>query len=185
MLWQLHNKYVLSQIKSGLVIIDQHAAHERIMYEKVKKRFAEGDAPSQQLLFPHTLDLNIEDHALLLDIYPLLEKIGFILKGFGGRTVVVEGIPAGMRIRTEEKILPDILDEYKLKSGAEIDMQERVAKSVACRASIMSGDRLTLDEMNALVDQLFACETPYFCPHGRPTMITVSLDELDDRFERT
>jgi DNA mismatch repair protein MutL len=185
MLWQLHNKYVLSQIKSGLVIIDQHAAHERIMYEKVKKRFAEGDAPSQQLLFPHTLELNVEDHALLLEMYPLLEKIGFILKGFGGRTVVIEGIPAGMRIRKEEKILPEILDEYKIKVGTEVDMQERVAKSVACRASIMSGDRLTYDEMNALIDQLFTCETPYFCPHGRPTMITISLDELDDRFERT
>lgn len=185
MLWQLHNKYVLSQIKSGLVILDQHAAHERIMYEKVKKRFAEGDAPSQQLLFPHTLDLTAEDHALLLEMYPMLEKIGFILKGFGGRTVVIEGIPAGMRIRKEEKILPEILDEYKLKIGTEVDMQERVAKSVACRASIMSGDRLTYDEMNALIDQLFACETPYFCPHGRPTMITISLDELDDRFERT
>ena len=64
-------------------------------------------------------------------------------------------------------------------------MQERVAKSVACRASIMAGDKLTIEEMNALVDQLFACETPYFCPHGRPTMITISMDELDDRFERT
>lgn len=185
MLWQLHNKYILSQIKSGLVIVDQHAAHERITYEKVKKRFQEKDASSQQLLFPHTLELSAEDHDLLLDIYTLLEKIGFILKNFGGRTIIVEGIPAGMRIRKEEIILGEILDEYKLKIGTEIDMQERVAKSVACRASIMSGDKLTHDEMSALMDQLFACETPYFCPHGRPTMITISLDEFDDRFERS
>ncbi|MBN1481828.1 DNA mismatch repair endonuclease MutL [candidate division KSB1 bacterium] len=185
LMWQLHNKYILSQIKSGLVVIDQHAAHERITYEKVKKRMQKKEAPSQQLLFPLTLELSAEDHAMLLDILSLLENIGFILKGFGGRTVVVEGIPAGMRIRNEERILPEILDEYKLKIGTEIDMQERVAKSVACRASIMSGDRLTSDEMHALVDQLFACETPYFCPHGRPTMITFSLDEFDDRFART
>jgi DNA mismatch repair protein MutL len=185
MLWQLHNKYVLSQIKSGLVIIDQHAAHERITYERVKARFQDREAPSQQLLFPHTLELSAEDYALLSEMLPFLEYIGFVMKGFGERTIVVEGIPAGMRIRKEEKILPEILDEYKIKIGSEVDMQERVAKSVACRASIMAGDKLTIEEMNALVDQLFACETPYFCPHGRPTMITISMDELDDRFERT
>jgi DNA mismatch repair protein MutL len=115
----------------------------------------------------------------------LMERIGFIIKGFGARTVVVEGIPAGMRIRKEEKILLEILDEYNLNLGVEVDMQERVAKSVACRASIMSGDRLAVHEMSALIDQLFSCETPYFCPHGRPTMITLSLEELDNRFERT
>lgn len=185
MLWQLHNKYVLSQIKSGLVIIDQHAAHERITYERVRARFHDKEAPSQQILFPHTLELSAEDFTLLMEILPFLEKIGFVIKGFGATTIVVEGIPAGMRIRKEEKILPEILDEYKLKIGTEVDMVERVAKSVACRASIMAGDKLTLEEMNALVDQLFACETPYFCPHGRPTMITISMDELDDRFERT
>jgi len=185
MLWQLQNKYVLSQIKSGLVIIDQHAAHERITYEHVKTRFQDKEAPSQQLLFPHTMELSAEDFALLMEILPFLQNIGFVIKGFGERTIVIEGIPAGMRIRKEEKILPDILDEYKLKAGTEVDMQERVAKSVACRASIMSGDKLTLEEMNSLVDQLFACQTPYFCPHGRPTMITISMEELDDRFERT
>ncbi len=185
MLWQMHNKYILSQIKSGFVIIDQHAAHERITYEKVKSRMQNNDAPAQQLLFPHTLELSNEDYSLLMDILPFLEKVGFVIKGFGSRTVVIEGVPAGMRIRNEERILGEILDEYKLKLGSEVDMQERIAKSVACRASIMSGDRLSYDEMNALVDQLFSCETPYFCPHGRPTMITISLDELDKRFERT
>ncbi len=90
-----------------------------------------------------------------------------------------------MRIRREERILLEILDQYKLEIGAEVDLRERIAKSVACRASIMSGDRLSYEEMNSLIDQLFACETPYFCPHGRPTMITMSLEEIDDRFERT
>ena len=184
-LWQLHDRYIVSQIRSGMVIIDQHAAHERILYERVKSGMKNRDASSQQLLFPHTLDLSAEDYALLMEILPMIERIGFVIKGFGARTVVVEGIPAGMRIRKEDKILLEILDEYKLNVGTEIDMQERVAKSVACRASIMSGDRLSAQEMGALIDQLFACETPYFCPHGRPIMITLSLDELDSRFERT
>jgi len=182
-IWQAHNKYILSQIKSGIVLIDQHAAHERITYERIKSGFRNKDAASQQLLFPHTIDLSVGDFALLMDILPFLEKIGFIIKGFGGRTVVIEGVPVGLRIRKEEKILTEILDEYKMKMG-EVDVQERVAKSIACRASIMSGDRLSREEMLSLIDQLFACEVPYFCPHGRPTMITLSLEELDNRFER-
>ncbi len=185
MLWQLHNKYLVSQIKSGLVIIDQHAAHERIIYERVKDNFQNHESPSQQLLFPQTIDLSIEDFEYLMEILPFLEKIGFIIKGFGSRTIVLEGVPSGMRIGQENKLLLGILDEYKLKLGTEVDIQERVAKSVACRSAIMTGDTLNDESMNALVDQLFACETPYFCPHGRPTMITLSLDELDKRFERT
>jgi len=184
MLWQFHNKYLLSQIKSGLVVIDQHAAHERIIYERVKKSFVNKESSSQQLLFPQTIDLSVEDHDYLMEILPFLEKIGFIIKGFGTRTVVIEGVPSGLRAGHENKLLLDILDEYKLKLGTEVDIQERVAKSVACRSAIMTGDPMTDTAMSALIDQLFACETPYFCPHGRPTMITLSLEELDKRFER-
>lgn len=185
MLWQLHNKYILAQIKSGMVIIDQHAAHERILYEKVRRSFDTQDQASQQLLFPQTVDLSAEDFQYLMDILPFLEKIGFVIKGFGARTVVVEGVPADMRTGNEGTLLTNILDEYKLKLGTEVDIRERVAKSVACRSAIMTGEKLSRDAMNALIDQLFGCETPYFCPHGRPTMITLSLDELDARFERT
>jgi len=185
MLWQLHNKYILAQIKSGLVIIDQHAAHERILYEKVRRSFDNQDQASQQLLFPQTIDLSAEDFQYLMDILPFLEKIGFVIKGFGARTVVVEGVPADMRTGNEGTLLTHILDEYKLKLGTEVDIRERVAKSVACRSAIMTGEKLSRNAMNALIDQLFGCETPYFCPHGRPTMITLSLDELDARFERT
>ncbi len=183
--WQVHDKYILTEIKSGLVIIDQHAAHERIYYERVKRSLRSRDASSQQLLFPHTIDLSAEEYELLLEILPMLERMGFVIKGFGGRTVVMEGVPTGLRLRKEERILAEILDEYRLNQNAESDAEERLAKSVACRAAVMSGDRLSEREMNALVDQLFACEVPYFCPHGRPTMITLTLEELDSRFERT
>jgi len=182
--WQLHNKYILSQIKSGLVVIDQHVAHERILYEKAKASFKAKNMPSQQLLFPQTIDLSSEDYEALMEILPFLEKIGFILKGFGGRTVVVEGVPSGMRIRGENKILLDVLDEYRTNQGTEIDIQERVAKSFSCRSAIMAGERLTPEAMNALIDQLFTTQNPYFCPHGRPIMITISIDELDKRFDR-
>jgi DNA mismatch repair protein MutL len=184
MVWQLQNKYILAQIKSGLVVIDQHAAHERILYEKAKAYFARTEAASQQLLFPLTLDLSAQDYAYIEEILPLLIKLGFIIKCFGGRTVVVEGVPTGLRIGTEEKILLELLEEYKENLQIEVDIQERVAKSWACRGAIMTGDKLSIDAMNALIDQLFATTNPYFCPHGRPVMITISLEELDKRFER-
>ncbi len=182
--WQLHNKYILSQIKSGLVVIDQHVAHERILYEKAKKSIEQNAAPSQQLLFPQTIELTPEDFEYLVEILPFLQKIGFVIKSFGGRTVVMEGVPAGLKIGSENKILLDIIDEYKTKQSSEIDVRERVAKSFACRSAIMAGEKLTTEAMNSLIDQLFATENPYFCPHGRPVMITISIDELDKRFDR-
>ncbi|MBD3384687.1 DNA mismatch repair endonuclease MutL [candidate division KSB1 bacterium] len=184
MVWQLHNKYILSQIKSGLVVIDQHDAHERILYERAKKNFAEKTAASQQMLFPQTLDLSAEDYENLMEILPLLQKIGFVIKGFGGHTIVVEGIPSGLKVGSESKILLNILDEYSRNKGSEVDIQERVAKSFACRSAIMTGEKLNAAAMNALIDQLFTTHNPYFCPHGRPTMVTITIDELDKRFER-
>lgn len=183
-IWQLQNKYILSQIKSGLVVIDQHVAHERILYERAKKNFSLSDGASQQLLFPHTIELSSQDYAIFQEINPFLEKIGFLIKLFGGRTVVIEGVPTGMRIGSEDKILLEILDQYKEYATTEADLRERVAKSFACRSAIMAGDRLSVEAMHALIDQLFATENPYFCPHGRPVMITISVDELDRRFDR-
>ncbi len=182
--WQLQKKYIVAQIKSGLVVIDQHVAHERILYERAKKNFTASQGASQQLLFPQTVELSAQDYQYLEQILPLLEKIGFVIKRFGGRTVVVEGVPAGIRIGSEDKLLLDILDSYRENQEADVDVQERVAKSFACRSAIMAGESLSLPAMNALIDQLFATENPYFCPHGRPIMVTISVEEIDRRFER-
>ncbi len=182
--WQVQNKYILSQIKSGLVVIDQHVAHERILYERAKKNIGQVEGASQQLLFPQTIELSPQDYQVMVETGPFLEKIGFQIKLFGGRTVVVEGVPSGMRIGSEDKILLNIIDQYKEYAATETDMRERVAKSFACRSAIMAGERLSVEAMNALIDQLFATENPYFCPHGRPVMITITVDELDRRFDR-
>jgi DNA mismatch repair protein MutL len=166
------------------VIIDQHAAHERILYEKAKKSFQSRTAASQQLLFPHTVEFSAEDFDNLMEILPYLQKLGFVVKGFGTRTVVVEGVPSGLHIGNEERLLLDILDEYKLNRGSEADIQERLAKSYACRSAIKTGHRLTAEMMNSLIAELFTIENPYFCPHGRPVIITIPIDDLDKRFER-
>jgi DNA mismatch repair protein MutL len=182
--WQVQNKYILSQIKSGLVVIDQHVAHERILYERAKQSINQLEGASQQLLFPQTIELSAQDYQVMVEIGPYLEKIGFQIKLFGGRTIIVEGVPSGMRIGAEDRILLNIIDQYKEYAATETDMRERVAKSFACRSAIMAGERLSVEAMNALIDQLFATENPYFCPHGRPVMITITVDELDRRFDR-
>ena len=115
------------------------------------------------------------------DLYPY---IGGIIKGFGGHTVVIEGIPSGLKLGSEENILNDIIDEYKTNKNNNLDIRDNVAKSFSCKTAIKAGDRLTLEEMNSLIDQLFATQSPYFCPHGRPVVINIPLDELDKRFGR-
>ena len=183
-IWQIHNQYIVSEIKSGLIVIDQHVAHERILYERALKNFEQAKPSSQQLLFPQVVDLTPEEFSLIMEILPFLEKIGFIIKGFGGNTVVIEGVPSGLKNSKPETILNEIIDEYKKNKNTSLDLRDNVAKSYACKMAIKKGDLLTRDEMNLLIDQLFATQSPYFCPHGRPVVVTVSLEELDKRFGR-
>ncbi|RMF59988.1 MAG: hypothetical protein D6743_15660 [Calditrichaeota bacterium] len=182
--WQVHNKYIISQIKNGLIVIDQHVAHERVLYEQAMRNFERRKPSSQQLLFPQVVELSAEDYNLLLEILPFLEQIGFVIKSFSKNTVVVEGVPSGIKISDDEKILLQILDEYKRGKRDSAEIRENVAKSYACHTAIRAGEPLTLEAMNALIDQLFSTNEPYFCPHGRPVLIHIPLDELDRRFRR-
>lgn len=185
-IWQVHNKYILSQIKTGLMIVDQHVAHERILYERALANFENNLPSSQQLLFPQTIEMTAGDHELVKDLMPHLERLGFVVKTFGKNTIVIEGIPADVRVGNEAKILQDVLDEFRNNEHhAKIDARDNVAKSFACKAAIKAGDRLTTTEMISLIDQLFLTSMPYVCPHGRPVVMKISLDELDKRFGRT
>ena len=182
--WQIHNQYILSEIKSGLVIIDQHVAHERILYERALRDFERSNPASQQLLFPHVVELTPEEYSYLREILPFLEKIGFVIKGFGGNTVVIEGLPSGMKIANADKILNEIIDEFQANRSTSLDIRDNVAKSYSCKMAIKKGEPLSLEEMNNLIDQLFATQSPYFCPHGRPIVINLSIEELNKRFGR-
>jgi DNA mismatch repair protein MutL len=185
-IWQIHNKYIFSQVKSGLMIVDQHAAHERILYERVLSNFKNSIPTSQQLLFPQTIELAPNDYLLLNDLLPYMERLGFDLRLFGKNTVIVEGIPADVRVGDERQILEDVLNEYRMNEhSTTIDARETLAKSFACKAAIKTGDRLSPTEMIALVDNLFLTEMPYVCPHGRPIVVKISTEELDRRFGRT
>ena len=185
-IWQVQNKYILSQIRTGLLIVDQHVAHERILYEKAIANFENNLPTTQQLLFPQTVQLSASDYTLARDLIPHLEKLGFDLKPFGKNTVVIEGIPADVRVGSEAQILQDVLDEYRNNEHTEtMDARDNLAKSFACKAAIKAGDRLNTTEMLVLIDQLFATQMPYVCPHGRPIVVKISVDELDRRFGRT
>lgn len=184
-LWQIHQRYICSQVKSGLVIIDQHVAHERVLYEKFlgylnqKKR-----VPSQKLLFPQNLELALEDYLIYSEIKNLLYEIGFLITDLSARTVLIEAIPADVKVGYEAKILLELIDYYRENQSGQYSAHQKIAAAVACKNAIKSGEKLTQQQMASLVDQLFATKEPYFCPHGRPVIVTLSLDEIDKKFKR-
>lgn len=186
-IFQLHNKYILSQIKTGLLIIDQHVAHERILYEKAIKSF-EAEMPfSQFILIPKTIQVDSGRFQLLKELHTLLINLGFVIKFFSNNTIIIEGVPQYVKMGSEEDILLEILEEYEFNRNEKkiTDIKDNLAKSYACRASIKAGDKLTETEMKQLIDNLFATSMPYVCPHGRPTVVKISLSEFDKRFGRT
>jgi DNA mismatch repair protein MutL len=183
---QLHNKYILSQIKSGLMIIDQHVAHERILYEKALKRFDANMPFSQQLLFPRKMELDPGTYGIVKELYPYLSKLGFAIKFSSKNFITIEGVPEDVVAGSEEKILIELIDEYLINQREKkLEQRDNIAKSFSCKAAIKAGDKLADHEMRLLIDQLFATSMPYVCPHGRPILVKISLDEFDRRFGRT
>jgi DNA mismatch repair protein MutL len=185
-IFQLHNKYILSQIKTGLMIIDQHVAHERILYEKALNRF-EADIPfSQQLLFPRTVQVDPGRYELIEELYSYLNKLGFELKFKGADKIEIIGVPDDIVGGSEEKVLLEIVEEYSINLNEKgLEEKDNLAKSYSCKTAIKAGDKLSEREMRLLVDQLFATSMPYACPHGRPIVVKITLNEFDRRFGRT
>ena len=184
LVWQVHNKYIISQVKSGLSIIDQHVAHERILYEKALNLLEKGGGQSQQLLFPQKIELSPEDYSVLLEILAFMNKIGFEITEFGERTILVQAVPADIKAGTEGKVLAEIIDNFRETSGKEVPAHKALAASFACKAAVKAGEKLTQEEMISLIERLFMTEYPYYCPHGRPVIVNLTIDELDKRFER-
>ncbi|MFZ2324283.1 MAG: DNA mismatch repair endonuclease MutL [Ignavibacteriaceae bacterium] len=183
---QLHNKYILSQIKSGLMIIDQHVAHERILYEKALSRLEANMPFTQQLLFPIKIQFDLASYQILKELDPMITKIGFKLKYLPKSYVMIEGVPDDIKSGSEEKLLRDFISEYINNQTVEkLEEKDNIAKSYSCKAAIKAGDKLSEKEMHLLINQLFATSMPYVCPHGRPIVIKISLEEFDRRFGRT
>lgn len=186
-LWQIHETYILAETRSGLLIIDQHSAHERILFEAMMKGFSSGGQVSQRLLFPLTLRLSPAEYAVVEDMTSLFHAAGFEVEPFGGRTIIVHAAPNPHPYFDAERCLRDMITE--LAQGSELtraakNQHERIAMTFACKGAIKAGQRLSQAEMAELFDKLFATELPSHDVHGRPTIVRLSLQELERRFGR-
>jgi len=184
-LWQFQKKYIMYQLESTLMIIDQHAAHERILYEQALDRFNSNANLSQQLLFPISAEFSIVDYEIIKSLEKELRALGFDIELGVKHKVKIKGIPSDVRIGDEGKILQELIDQYK-ENDVKLNLEKRdnLAKSFACKHAIKAGDHLKDNEMLNLIDKLFSSKMPYVCPHGRPTIVRLTMDELDKMFYR-
>ncbi|MDD5719391.1 MAG: DNA mismatch repair endonuclease MutL [Candidatus Krumholzibacteria bacterium] len=185
--WQLHRTYIVTQIRGGLVLIDQHNSHERILYNQARRSLSGAARPlaTQQLLFPVHLDLSPTQLQAFQQNRARLEVLGFSVQPFGGQSVLVQGIPTSLKNWQEGRLLLDILDDLGTDTTDPHDEQQAaLLASFACHGAVRAGEPLTVPEMQSLVDQLFATDQPLHCPHGRPTLIQFTLAELETKFGR-
>jgi DNA mismatch repair protein MutL len=184
-IWQFQRKYIMYQMENTLMIIDQHAAHERILYEQALDRLNSHANLSQQLLMPIYIELNPVDYEVAKSIEKELQALGFDIELQSKRKVKMKGIPSDVRIGNEAKILQELIDEFK-ENDVKLNLEKRdnLAKTYGCKHAIKAGDALNESEMLNLIDKLFSVKMPYVCPHGRPTIVKVSMDELDKMFAR-
>jgi DNA mismatch repair protein MutL len=176
--------YLLLQAGEDLYIVDQHTAHERVLYEDMLRRIDREGILSQQLLFPVQIELSPELMAVFDEAEPVLGRSGFVVTHFGGRTIRVEGVPSVLSKKSPEKMTMRVLEDVGGLRKAGFDAKKAIAQSVACRAAVMSGDRLSDQEAVGLVHSLLKCENKFSCPHGRPTFIRITKGDLDRQFGR-
>lgn len=182
--WQFNNAYIFIQVRGGIVVIDQHAAHERIIFDSARKQ-TENQAPaSQQILFRIHLELSLRELEVFQSSREIFAKLGFDLEPFGGKSILVRGYPQGLKNWEEGRLLLQVFDDILQERVPGNTLTERVVASFACRSAIKAGKRLSIEEMKLLADQLFAVENPYSCPHGRPTIHRISVTEIEKWFLR-
>lgn len=184
---QLHNSYLVAQSDDGLVIIDQHALHERIMYEELRARLSHGPLEAQRLLIPMTLRASSRQIALLDQIQPLLAKLGIEVSSFGPDTVAVQSFPSFLDKLDPAVFVRELLErgEQELLDLHEEELLHEVLDMMACKAAIKAGDVLTPPEIEALLARRELVERSSNCPHGRPTTLRLSLRDLEKQFKRT
>jgi DNA mismatch repair protein MutL len=187
-MWQVHNTYIFAETRSGMIIVDQHSAHERVLYEELMRDFDQREAASQRLLFPLTLRLSTAEFNLVEELSGLFRAMGFELEPFGGRSIIVHAVPNPHPYFDAERCLREMIAE--LTEGSPLvdtarNQHQRLALSYACKGAIKAGQRLTQREMSELFDRLFATELPYHDIHGRPTVVQLSINELHNRFRRS
>ncbi len=178
--------YVLLEAKEGLVLMDQHAAHERVLFEELRRRLETEGVPSQRLLAPLMVDLTPRDFDLLSRHLGTLERLGFAAEPFGGATFKIDALPAFLRRDDPESFLQELIEEIRVASDrmSSLRIGEDMIATTVCRAAVKANDVLREPELRKLLEDLLACDMPYCCPHGRPTLIQIGYAELERKFGR-
>lgn len=182
--WQIHDQYIMSQTLTGISIIDQHAAHKRIIYERALSEAESGLPSTQQLLFPQTLEFSASDFQLLKQLEPEIERLGFNIQLLSGNTAMILGVPSDIQSGDEYRLLGEMLQQYQtLNNSLSLSKREKLALAYANKTAIRKGKRLGQEEMESLIDQLFSCKHPYFDPLNKPTLLYIPLEEIQSRFQ--
>jgi DNA mismatch repair protein MutL len=184
---QVHDAYLVMETREGMLVIDQHALHERILFEQLKRRIREGQLEKQRLLIPEPIDLSADHAARVLEQREALAGLGLEVEDFGGGTVLLTSYPAILGRKSPVEILQAVIDHLvgKDKAPNREQMLNDLLAVMACRAAVKAGDRLTAEEIAALIAMRELAEDSHHCPHGRPTTLLVSRQELDRQFRRT
>ena len=184
---QVHNRYLIAESVDGLVVIDQHALHERILYEQLRERVLAGALETQRLLVPEAVDLTPAEAAAAIDHAELLGKLGVEVSPFGGDTILVTSYPAMLANFRPAEVLRDLVGQLTSQGKApeRRDLIDELLHMIACKAAIKAGDRLSPEEVAALVELRHLAHDSHHCPHGRPTALVFTREELDRQFLRT
>ncbi|MBK0401752.1 DNA mismatch repair endonuclease MutL [Adhaeribacter sp. BT258] len=181
---QVQNKFVLVPVKSGIMLVDQQAAQERILFEKFSSALDKKTGVSQTLLFPQAISFSPSDYSLVIELSAEFQDLGFQLSEFGHNTMLINGIPADVPPSSEKELLESLLEQYKNNlSGLKLNKRESLARAMAKRVAARFSNRLSDLEMNALVDKLFACQTPNYTPDGHKTIVMLDKDRLQEFFK--
>lgn len=169
-----------------MVVIDQHALHERIIYEQLREKVLDEKLESQKLLVPEPVTLPPADAALVLENTELLRKIGVEVEAFGGDTVLVSAYPAMLANHNPAEMLRGVIEHLanEAKTPDQRDLVDELLHMISCKAAVKAGDKLTPEEISALLEHRQLCQDAHHCPHGRPTALVFSREELDKRFKR-
>lgn len=181
--WQVHNHFIFSQTRNGIFIMDQKAAHKRVLFDKIVEEMESGIPSTQQLLFPKAINFSAADFSLLKELHPLFLRMGFNIQLLSGNSAMILGVPSDIRIDNEQDILESVMEQYKnMRKEDSLNQKEKAALAVANKSAISANKKLSPMEMEGLVDQLFACENPFHDPLGKVTVRALSLKEIQSMF---
>jgi DNA mismatch repair protein MutL len=180
---QLHNEYILAETDNGFILINQQAAHERVLYEQLGQALQGKSVASQRSLFPVTLELQAADTAILQEIKDDLQLLGYIIEPFGKNTFVIQGTPADVDQGNENVVIESLLEQFKnFTSDVKFSKREKLLRAAAWQQSVKAGKRLEQREMQRLVEDLFACKQPNMAPNGNPVYLEFKNDQLEKMF---